>query len=87
VGPPCQDRRLPWSRAQRERHDRSRRLRAGEEGTGRLRLAGGLGSTARYRYRRSPVTNRRDRENKGNRKGGPAGNSPWVGQERWRGCA
>jgi hypothetical protein len=29
--------------------------------------------TARYRYRRSPTTNRRDRENGGERKEGPAG--------------
>jgi hypothetical protein len=29
---------------------------------------GGLGSTARYRYRRSPATNRRDRENRGGKK-------------------
>jgi hypothetical protein len=34
---------------------------------------GGLGSTARYRYWRSPVTNQRDRETRGERKRGPAG--------------
>jgi hypothetical protein len=34
---------------------------------------GGLGSTARYRYRRSPTTNRQDRENGGERKEGPTG--------------
>jgi hypothetical protein len=33
----------------------------------------GLGLTARYRYRRSPATNRRDRENRGERKEGPVG--------------
>jgi hypothetical protein len=34
---------------------------------------GGLGSTTRDRYRRSPATNRRDRENGGERREGPAG--------------
>jgi hypothetical protein len=34
---------------------------------------GGLGSTARCRYRRSPTTKRRDRENGGERKRGPTG--------------
>jgi hypothetical protein len=34
---------------------------------------GGLGSTTRYWYRRPPATNRRDRENGGERKEGPAG--------------
>jgi hypothetical protein len=34
---------------------------------------GGLGSTARDRYRRPPATNRRDRENGGERREGPAG--------------
>jgi hypothetical protein len=34
---------------------------------------GVLGSTARNRHRRSPATNQRDRENRGERKGGPAG--------------
>jgi hypothetical protein len=34
---------------------------------------GGLGSTTRYRYRRSPATNRWDKENGGERKEGPVG--------------
>jgi hypothetical protein len=42
---------------------------------------GGLGSSARYRYRRSPVTNQRDKENKGERKGGPAGKFTLGGAE------
>jgi hypothetical protein len=34
---------------------------------------GGLGSTARYQYQRSPATNRRHRENGGERKESPTG--------------
>jgi hypothetical protein len=36
-------------------------------------LTGGLGLTTRYRYRRSPATNRWDRENGEERKEGPTG--------------
>jgi hypothetical protein len=42
---------------------------------------GGLGSTARYRYQRSPLTNRRDRENGGERKEGSAGKFTSGGAE------
>jgi hypothetical protein len=48
---------------------------------------GGLGLTTRYRYRRSPVNNRRDRENGGERKEGPTGKFTSGGAGTVRGCA
>jgi hypothetical protein len=57
--------RAPWPKPATPRGQR----RHGAVVVGRV----GLGSTARNQHRRSPATNRWDRENRGERKGGPAG--------------
>jgi hypothetical protein len=65
-------------------HGRSQRLRAGEEGTVRMRLARGSRFDGTVPV---PTTNRRDREMGEREKKVRRGNSPRVGRERWRGCA
>jgi hypothetical protein len=69
LGPPStlvmRTARAPWPETVTP-HGRQR------HGVDAFRL-GGLGSTARYRYRQSPATNRWDKVNGGERKEGPAG--------------
>jgi hypothetical protein len=59
-------------------HDASTMARVGDSARAKKALGGrgwqgGLGSTARDRYRRPPATNRRDRENGGERREGSVG--------------